>query len=146
MNILEFYYSFLKCPHLTARSFALQPLPFSLAETAKVDTLFRGFPEVVLGPRGPELDLQIYVERAVSPFSPSPSGGRCSRLAASSSSPRYTSSFSASARFNPPNCFAETLDWPAICSAFSRMSSSPVFGSIFEGFVAYRKMGSSASA
>jgi hypothetical protein len=153
MNILKFYSSFLKSPQWTARSFALQPLPFSLAETAKVDTLFGGLPEVVLRPRGRELGfafyLQIDAERAVSPVSPSPSGCVSSRRAASSSSPRSTSSISASASFNPPNCFRETLDWPNYLPGIQshvELDRSPFFGSIFEGFVAYRKMGSSASA
>jgi hypothetical protein len=54
---------------MAGRAAILQLLPFSLAETAKVDPLVGGFPEVVLRPRGRELwfasYLQTYIERDV---------------------------------------------------------------------------------
>jgi uncharacterized protein len=54
---------------MAGRAAILQLLPLSLAETAKVDLLLGGFPEVVLRPRGRELwfasYLQTYIERDV---------------------------------------------------------------------------------
>jgi uncharacterized protein len=54
---------------MAGRAAILQLLPFSLAETTKVDPLVGGFPEVVLRPRGRELwfasYLQTYIERDV---------------------------------------------------------------------------------
>jgi hypothetical protein len=54
---------------MAGRAAILQLLPFSLAETPKVDPLLGGFPEVVLRPRGRELwfasYLQTYIERDV---------------------------------------------------------------------------------
>jgi hypothetical protein len=54
---------------MAGRAAILQLLPFSLAETPKVDPLLGGFPEVVLHPRGRELwfasYLQTYIERDV---------------------------------------------------------------------------------
>jgi predicted AAA+ superfamily ATPase len=54
---------------MAGRAAILQLLPFSLVETAKVDPLLGGFPEVVLHPRGRELwfasYLQTYIERDV---------------------------------------------------------------------------------
>jgi predicted AAA+ superfamily ATPase len=54
---------------MAGRAAILQLLPFSLAETAKVNPLLGGFPEVVLRPRSRELwfasYLQTYIERDV---------------------------------------------------------------------------------
>jgi uncharacterized protein len=54
---------------MAGRAAILQLLPLSRAETAKVDPLLGGFPEVVLHPRGRELwfasYLQAYIERDV---------------------------------------------------------------------------------
>jgi predicted AAA+ superfamily ATPase len=54
---------------MAGRAAILQLLPFSVAETPKVDMLLGGFPEVVLRPRGRELwfasYLQTYIERDV---------------------------------------------------------------------------------
>jgi hypothetical protein len=54
---------------MAGRAAILQLLPFSLAETSKVDPLLGGFPEVVLHPRGRELwfasYLQTYIERDI---------------------------------------------------------------------------------
>jgi predicted AAA+ superfamily ATPase len=54
---------------MAGRAAVLQLLPFSLAETPKVDLLLGGFPEVVLRPRGRTLwyasYLQTYIERDV---------------------------------------------------------------------------------
>lgn len=54
---------------MAGRAAILQLLPFSCNETAKVDLLLGGFPEVVLHPRGRELwyasYLQTYLERDV---------------------------------------------------------------------------------
>lgn len=54
---------------MAGRAAILQLLPFSMAETPKVDPLLGGFPEVVLRPRGRELwyasYLQTYIERDV---------------------------------------------------------------------------------
>ena len=54
---------------MAGRAAVLQLLPFSLAETAKVNLLLGGFPEVVLRPRGRDLwfasYLQTYIERDV---------------------------------------------------------------------------------
>jgi predicted AAA+ superfamily ATPase len=54
---------------MAGRAAILQLMPFSAAETSKVDPLMGGFPEVVLRPRGRELwyasYLQTYIERDV---------------------------------------------------------------------------------
>jgi predicted AAA+ superfamily ATPase len=54
---------------MAGRAAVLQLLPFSLAETSRVDLLLGGFPEVVLRPRGRTLwyasYLQTYIERDV---------------------------------------------------------------------------------
>ena len=54
---------------MAGRAAILQLLPFSLAETPKVEPLLGGFPEVVLRPRGRDLwfasYLQTYIERDV---------------------------------------------------------------------------------
>jgi predicted AAA+ superfamily ATPase len=54
---------------MAGRAAILQLLPFSLAETPRVDPLLGGFPEVVLRPRGRDLwfasYLQTYIERDV---------------------------------------------------------------------------------
>lgn len=54
---------------MAGRAAILQLMPFSLAETAKVEPLLGGFPEVVLRPRGRDLwfasYLQTYIERDV---------------------------------------------------------------------------------
>lgn len=54
---------------MAGRAAILQLMPFSLAETPKVDLLLGGFPEAVLRPRGRELwyasYLQTYIERDV---------------------------------------------------------------------------------
>jgi hypothetical protein len=54
---------------MAGRAAVLQLLPFSLAETPKVDLLLGGFPDVVLHPRGRALwyasYLQTYIERDV---------------------------------------------------------------------------------
>lgn len=54
---------------MAGRAAILQLMPFSMAETPKVDPLLGGFPEVVLRPRGRELwyasYLQTYIERDV---------------------------------------------------------------------------------
>ncbi len=54
---------------MAGRAAILHLLPFSMAETPKVDPLLGGFPEVVLHPRGRELwfasYLQTYIERDV---------------------------------------------------------------------------------
>jgi predicted AAA+ superfamily ATPase len=54
---------------MSGRAAILHLLPFSMAETPKVDPLLGGFPEVVLRPRGRDLwfssYLQTYIERDV---------------------------------------------------------------------------------
>jgi predicted AAA+ superfamily ATPase len=54
---------------MAGRAAILQLMPFSMAETLKVDPLLGGFPEVVLRPKGRELwyasYLQTYIERDV---------------------------------------------------------------------------------
>ncbi len=71
---------------MAGRAAVLQLLPFSHAETPKVNLLLGGFPEVVLRPRGHELwfssYLQTYIERDVRAVTNVRDGSRAARESA----------------------------------------------------------------